>query len=99
MSGFKEFYYNYDKSTEESKKAITEEDLFFEATNATIPSLKAFTAWLVLNKHVKPTVRLKENQKAVSVFSLKPSKRVLYLVNNVPKISELAKEFSFKWNK
>lgn len=98
MSSFKDFYYNYrEESTGEIKK-ITEEDLFFEATQVRVPSLKAFTAWLILNKHLRPTVKIKEDRKPLSVFSLKESQRVLYLVKQVPKIEELAKEFSFKWS-
>lgn len=95
---FKEFFYQENGSLE-SKKIVTEEDLFFEATKAQVPSLKAFTAWLVLNNHVSPTIKIKENRKPLSIFEVKASQRVLYLVNEVPNLKELAKEFSFKWSK
>lgn len=95
MGSFIDYFFS-ENEAEEPKK-LSEEDLFKEATNIDVPSLKAFTAWLVLNNHLKPTVKLKEDRSKVSVFSLNPTQRVLYLVKNVPQIKELAKQFSFKW--
>ena len=95
MSKFVDFFYS--KNTESEHKMLSEEDIFKEATDIQIPSLKAFTAWLILNNHLKPTINIKENRQKVSVFSLNPSQRVLHLVRTIPRIKELAKEFAFKW--
>ena len=65
MSKFVDFFYS--KNTESEHKMLSEEDIFKEATDIQIPSLKAFTAWLILNNHLKPTINIKLTNTALAV--------------------------------
>jgi hypothetical protein len=94
---FKEFFTDYDKNKAEKAKKMTEEDHFFEAVGVRVPSVNAFTAWLILNKKINPSINESGN-KPISLFSVPYNKKILYLVHNLPKIKNLAEEFSSKWS-
>lgn len=91
---FKEFFKNGGNKKAPKK---TPEQLFEEVTGVTIPSMKSFVAWLALNGHVKPYVLSKG--KPVPLSKLPESKKILYLVQKLPKIKILANEFASKFGK
>ena len=96
MSNFKEFYNNYGKTPKPVE--MTPESMFFEAVGVKIPSLNAFTAWLILTNKIKPYIEDVKNDRPHSLFNVKPHDRILHFVNSVPSIKKLAGEFSEKWN-
>ena len=89
---FSDFVNNYVKS--EARK--NEEQLFFEGVSVKVPSVNSFIAWLVLNKQIKPYLK-EGNSKPVPLFNLPGARKINYLVKSVPRIKELAQEFSFKF--
>jgi hypothetical protein len=95
MNSFKDFYKNY----KEPKKTtdLSDEDKFFEAIGTRIPSLNAFTAWLVLNNKIKPYVMDVRTDRPQSLFNVPGSKRILHIVNSLPNVKTLAEEFTKKW--
>lgn len=90
--GFKKFYNTW----QETAQHKSEEQLFFEVVSVHVPSVNSFIAWLALNKHIKPYVKY-TNRKPLPVFDLPENQKILYIVKKVPKIKELAQEFSFKF--
>lgn len=93
---FKDFYNKYD-NIKSPKRDLTDEEKFFEAVGIKIPSLNAFTAWLILHNKIKPYVLDVRTDRPHSLFNMPASKRILHLVHNLPKIKQLADEFSKKW--
>ena len=89
---FSEFINNYGRT--DSKKS--EEQLFFEVVSIKVPSVNSFIAWLVLNKQIKPYLK-EGNTKPIPLFNLPPARKINYLVKTIPRIKELAQEFSFKF--
>lgn len=94
-SSFKDFYKNYSNAKKPTE--ASDEDKFFEAIGIRIPSLTAFTAWLVLNNKIKPYVLDARTDRPQSLFNVPGSKRILHIVNNLPNVKTLAEEFSQKW--
>jgi len=90
--GFKKFFGEY----QESAPQKSEEQLFFEVVSVRVPSVNSFIAWLALNKHIKPYVKY-TNRKPLPLFELPENQKILYIVKKVPKIKELAQEFSVKF--
>jgi hypothetical protein len=88
---FSDFYSNYGKTTNKS-----EEELFFEVVGVKVPSVNSLVAWLVLNKQIKPYLK-ETNSKPVPLFNLPSARKINHLVRSVPRIKELAEEFSFKF--
>jgi hypothetical protein len=97
MGTFKDFYNNYDQVA--PKKDLTDEDKFYEAVGVNIPSLNAFTAWLILNSKIKPYVVDVKTDRPYSLFNMPAHKRILHFVNSLPSIKELATNFTEKWSK
>lgn len=95
-STFKDFYKNYESVTAKPKEQ-TGEDMFFEAVGVKIPSLNAFTAWLILNEKIKPYVMDVKTDRPHSLFNIPAHKRILHFVHTLPKIKQIAEEFSNKW--
>jgi hypothetical protein len=93
--GFKDFYSNY-KSRGESSKEASPEDKFFDAVGVRIPSLNAFTAWLILNDKIKPYILDVRTDRPKSLFGMPCNERILHFVNKLPQIKKLADEFSKK---
>lgn len=89
---FKTFYSNW----RESAPNKTEEQLFFEVVSVRVQSVNSFIAWLALNKYIKPYIKY-TNRKPLPIFDLPPNQKILHVVKKVPKIKELAQEFSFKF--
>jgi len=95
--GFKDFYTNY-SAHKAPVQELSDEQKFFEAIGVKIPNLNAFTAWLVLNSKIKPYVLDVRTDRPHSLFNMPANKRILHFVNSLPKIKQLAEEFSKKWN-
>jgi hypothetical protein len=94
-TSFKDFYKNYAQVHETPK--VSDEDKFFEAVGVRIPSLNAFTAWLILNEKIKPYVIDVKSDRPKSLYGMPTHSRILHFVNTLPKIKTLAEEFSNKW--
>lgn len=91
---FKEFFLN----GPDIEKKQSNEDLFLEVTGVKLcDSLDTFIAWLVLKKHINPSVKLNENVKPKSIFDLKPTTQIKCLVKILPNLQPLAREFNLKW--
>ena len=88
---FSDFYSNYGKTDKKS-----EEEIFFEVVSVKVPSVNSFIAWLVLNKQIKPYLK-ETNSKPLPLFHLPAARKINHLVKSVPRIKELAQEFSFKF--
>ena len=89
---FKNFYYDEDETDKVTK--VTPEQKFEEAVGCPCPSLNSFCSWLILNKHLKGVIKLRENhKKPVSILDLSPDKKILCLVKMLPNIKKLAEEF------
>jgi hypothetical protein len=93
---FKNFYAN--ANLPKTPKEKTGEQMFYETVGVKIPSLNAFTAWLILNKKIKPYILDEMTDRPYSLFSLPSTKRILYLVNCLPQIKLIAETFAKKWN-
>jgi hypothetical protein len=94
MKSFKEFFL----SGPEVKQEETPEDLFCEVTGIRLcDNLKTFIAWLVLKKHINPSIKLNENTKPKSIFELKPPTQIKCLATVLPNLKPLAQEFNIKW--
>ena len=94
--GFKHFYTNYD-TINTPVRELTDEEKFFEAVGVNVPNLNAFTAWLILNDKIKPYVLNVKTDRPQSLFEMQSNKRILHFVNSLPRINELAEDFSKKW--
>jgi hypothetical protein len=94
--GFKDFYSTYNER-KTSQHDLSDEEKFFEAVGVQIPNLNAFTAWLVLNDKIKSYVLDMRTDRPHSLFNMPSNKRILHFVHSLPRIKELAEEFSKKW--
>jgi hypothetical protein len=94
IKSFKDFFENGpDVEVKESP-----EDLFTEVTGVPLcDNLKTFIAWLVLKKHINPSIRLNENERPKSLYDLRPPTQIKCLVKALPNLRSLAQEFNMKW--
>lgn len=91
---FKNFFNNY---TEE-KKDETAESMFTEATGVVLEdTLDTFIAWMILQEKIKPTIKLPDKKKPISIFELNNSKKILHLCKTVTDIKKQAELFNLKW--
>ena len=91
---FKEFF----KDGPKKEETVTEEDLFTEVTGIKLcDSLKTFVAWLVLKRHLNPSIKINENTRPKSIFDLGATTQIKCLVKTLPNLKTLAQEFNIKW--
>jgi hypothetical protein len=76
----------------------TPEKLFEGVTGVFLcDSLNTFIAWLVLKKHINPSIRLNENERPKSIYDLRPTTQIKCLTKVLPNLPTLAQEFNMKW--
>lgn len=100
MPTFKKFFSEYDSIKDElvkKEEKLTEETIFQNVVGESVSSVNSFIAWLVLNEHISPHIKLRNSKKPFSVFKLPSDKKILHIVKNLPNIRLLAKEFTEKW--
>lgn len=90
---FRDWYYGDEKKVE-----TTTEDVFYETVGVKVPSIKSFCSWLVLNKHMPPRIRLRENKKPQSFLDLHDEQKIYHMVKEVKEIKKLAEEFASKFD-
>jgi hypothetical protein len=90
---FKKFVQEYDSIKRNNSK--TPEELFEDVVGVGIPNLESFIAWLTLNEYIKPYI--KKKGKPIPLSKLSENQKMLYLTKKLPKIKELANEFSNKF--
>jgi len=93
---FKSWYYNEDKS-KHVKNAGSAEKLFEDVVGESVSSLQAFISYLILNKKISGTVKLKNKAKPVSLLSLTNEKQIYYLSKKVKGIKEVVQEYNSKF--
>jgi len=95
MSSFKKWYYAEDSSKDEDLG--NGEKIFLEVVGEPVQSLDAFISYLILNKNISGTVKLKNKSKPVSLLSLSEEKKINFLVKKVKNIKDVAEEYNTKF--
>ena len=95
--GFTEFFNTYDEVQKTKRVEKSPENMFLEAVGVDIPSLSAFTAYLLLDKKIKSTYM--ENKQRKSILDMPDNRKVLFLVKEVADIKNIAKVFTKNWEK
>jgi hypothetical protein len=91
---FKEFFFK----GPEDNKPVSAEDLFLDVTGVKLcDTLKTFLAWLVLKKHLNPSIKINDTTRPKSIFDLGPTTQIKCLVKTLPNLKTLAQEFNIKW--
>jgi hypothetical protein len=93
---FKAWYYKEDE-TKHLKNVGDAEQMFEGVVGESVKSLKAFISYLILNKKISGSIRLKNKAKPVSLLSLSDEKKIHYLVKSVKKIKEVVKDYNSKF--